>query len=181
MSVLARLLGRADESEGLLVEPMRRRHVAEILPIERASYPLPWTQGVFDSEIEMMRRGERHYVVAREGAVVVGYAGAMFVIDDAHVTNIAVAPGRQRQGIATRLMADLAWAAIGRDCHALTLEVRASNTGAQALYREFGFVPAGVRQRYYENVEDAIVMWCNDIALPEYQERLRALSPEAAR
>ena len=88
---------------------------------------------------------------------------------------------RQRQGIATRLLAELTWAAIARDCHALTLEVRVTNTGAQALYREFGFVPAGVRKKYYENVEDAIVMWCNDVALPEYHERLRELCPEAAR
>lgn len=180
MSVLARLLGRSDD-DGLTVEPLRRRYLAEILPIERVSYPRPWTQGVFESEIEMMRRGERCYLVARDGAAVVGYAGAMFVVDDAHITNIAVAPDRQRQGIATRLLAELTWAAIARDCHALTLEVRVSNTGAQALYREFGFVPAGVRKKYYENVEDAIVMWCNDIALPDYHERLRAMCPEAAR
>lgn len=180
MSVLARLLGRSDDC-GLTVEPLRRRHVAEIMPIERVLYPRPWTHGVFDSEIEMMRRGERCYLVARDGTAVVGYAGAMFVLDDAHVTNIAVAPDRQRQGIATRLLAELTWAAIARECHALTLEVRVSNTGAQALYREFGFVPAGVRKKYYENTEDAIVMWCNDIALPEYHERLRTICPEAAR
>ena len=51
--------------------------------------------------------------------------------------------------------------------------MRASNTGAQALYRTFGFAPAGVRQRYYENTEDAIVMWCHDIQEPAYAERLR--------
>ncbi|MDO9174787.1 MAG: ribosomal protein S18-alanine N-acetyltransferase, partial [Actinomycetota bacterium] len=163
MSVLARLLGRADGG-GLVVEPLRRRHMAHVLPIERVSYPRPWTVGVFHSEIEMMRRGERHYLVARDGTEVVGYGGLMFVVGDAHVTNIAVAPERQRQGIATRLLAELAWAAIDRDCTALTLEVRVSNVGAQALYRAFGFVPAGVRKNYYENVEDAIVMWCNDLA-----------------
>jgi len=180
VSVLARLLGRADGG-GLTIEPLRRRHLTAIMPIEDASYPKPWTIGVFNSEIEMMRRGERHYLVARDGAELVGYAGLMFVVDDAHVTNIAVAQQRQRQGIATRLLAELAWAAIDRGCAALTLEVRVSNVGAQALYREFGFVPAGVRKKYYENVEDAIVMWCNDVALPEYHERLRERCPEAAR
>ena len=59
--------------------------------------------------------------------------------------------------------------------------MRVSNTGAQALYRAFGFAPAGVRKKYYENVEDAIVMWCHDIAEPEYRDRLRELCPEAAR
>lgn len=176
MSVLARLLGRTDGG-GLVVEPLRRRHMAHVLPIERVSYPRPWTVGVFHSEIEMMRRGERHYLVARDGTEVVGYGGLMFVVGDAHVTNIAVAPERQRQGIATRLLAELAWAAIDRDCTALTLEVRVSNVGAQALYRAFGFVPAGVRKNYYENVEDAIVMWCNDLALPEYRDLLRELCP----
>ena len=181
MSVLSRLLGRTGDDAELVIEPMRRRDLAAIQVIEQVSYPKPWSLTVFQSEIEMMRRGERCYLVARDGAAVVGYAGAMFVVDDAHVTNIAVAPDRQRQGIATRLLAELTWAAIARDCHALTLEVRVTNTGAQALYREFGFVPAGVRKKYYENTEDAIVMWCNDIALPEYHQRLREMCPEAAR
>ena len=58
---------------------------------------------------------------------------------------------------------------------AWTLEVRASSTGAQALYRAFGFAPAGVRAQYYENTEDAIVMWCHDIQSPAYAERLAGL------
>ncbi len=180
MSVMARFLGRAG-GDGLAIEPLRRRHLAAVMPIEQASYPLPWSIGVFHSEIEMMRRGERRYLVARDGNDVVGYGGLMFAVGDAHVTNIAVAVSRQRQGIATRLLAELAWAAIDHGCGALTLEVRVSNVGAQALYREFGFIPAGIRTKYYENVEDAIVMWCNDLALPEYRDRLRILSPEASR
>jgi ribosomal-protein-alanine N-acetyltransferase len=103
----------------------------------------------------------------------------MFVVGDAHVTNIAVAVDRQRTGIATRMLAELAWEAINRGCDAMTLEVRVSNTGAQALYRRFGFVPAGVRQRYYENTEDAIVMWCHDIGEADYGDRLKLLSPES--
>jgi ribosomal-protein-alanine N-acetyltransferase len=180
MSVLARLLGRAGDGV-LTIEPMRRRHLSAIMPIESVSYPRPWPIGIFQSEIELMRRGERHYLVAREDGVVVGYGGVMFVLDDAHVTNIAVASKRQRTGIATRLLAELAWQAIAHGCQALTLEVRASNTAAQALYQQFGFVPAGVRQKYYENSDDAIVMWCNDLALPEYRDRLRELSPESSR
>jgi ribosomal-protein-alanine N-acetyltransferase len=182
MSVLSRLLKRADDGEGeLVVEPMRRRDVAAIQTIETVSYPKPWTPAVFESEIELSRRGERHYVVARRDGRLVGYAGLMFVVGDAHVTNIASAPRQRRSGIATRLLAELAWAAIERDCQAMTLEVRASNTGAQALYRRFGFAPVGVRQKYYENVDDAIVMWCHDIAEAAYRQRLRDLCPEAAR
>jgi ribosomal-protein-alanine N-acetyltransferase len=78
------------------------------------------------------------------------------------------------------LLAELAWAAIRRGSTGLTLEVRVSNTAAQALYERFGFQAAGVRKRYYENVEDAIVMWCHGIVEAPYRERLRALCPEAA-
>jgi ribosomal-protein-alanine N-acetyltransferase len=78
--------------------------------------------------------------------------------------------------VATRLLLALADDAIERECPAWTLEVRASNVAAQELYRRFGFVPAGVRARYYEGVEDAIVMWCHDIQSPEYGRRLEELS-----
>ncbi len=190
MSVLSRLLGRpgAVPGEGsgaagpapLTVEPMRRRDLPAIQVIEQVSYPRPWTANVFQSEIDLARRGERHYVVARRDGELVGYAGLMFVAGDGHVTNIACAPEHQRTGVATRLLAELAWAAVARGCGALTLEVRVSNAGAQALYRRFGFAPVGVRTKYYEDVEDAIVMWCHDIGEPAYRERLAALSPEAA-
>jgi ribosomal-protein-alanine N-acetyltransferase len=119
--------------------------------------------------------------VARAGSALVGYAGLMFVTEDAHVTNIAVAADHQRSGVGTRLLAELAWEARRHGSEAMTLEVRVSNTGAQVLYRLFGFAPAGVRQRYYENTEDAIVMWCHDIRSDEYETRLRQLCPAAAR
>lgn len=190
MSMLSRLLNRDGVGDPIdvgdvLIEPMRRRHLASIEQIEQLVYPRPWPVGVFSSELDLVRHGERHYIVASplerfRQAPVLGYGGLMFVIDDAHVTNIAVAPPLRRSGLGTRLLAELAWEAIGRDCVALTLEVRASNTAAQALYRRFGFVPAGVRQRYYENTDDAIVMWCNDIDTAAYQAELRAMCPAAA-
>jgi ribosomal-protein-alanine N-acetyltransferase len=178
MSVLSRLLWREADDQ-LVIEPLRRRHLGDVLQIEHVSYPKPWSRNVFQSEVELTRSGERYYIVARVGTVVVGYAGLMFVVGDAHVTNIAVAADRQRSGVATQLLARLSWEAIARGCEAMTLEVRVSNLGAQALYRKFGYVPAGVRQRYYENTEDAIVMWCHDIAQPAFRERLAQLSPDS--
>ena len=181
--MLGRLLHRDNPSVGqsVVLEPMRRRHLAAVMTIENGSYPKPWTHGVFTSELEMADDGQRTYLVARRGASLIGYAGSMYVIGDAHVTNIAVAPSQQRNGVGTRLLAELTWEAVRRECTAMTLEVRASNSAAQSMYRRFGFVPAGVRQRYYENVEDAIVMWCNDVGEQAHLERLRALCPEAAR
>jgi ribosomal-protein-alanine N-acetyltransferase len=181
MSVMSWLLRRSDGDQTMLVEPLRRRDLAEIEPIEQVSYPRPWSLNIFQSEIELARAGDRYYVVARRGGDLVGYAGMMFAVGDAHVTNIATSPAHRRSGVATRLLAELASQAIIRGCVAMTLEVRATNTAAQALYRTFGFIPAGVRQKYYENVDDAIVMWCHEIGAPAYRQRLRELCPEAAR
>jgi ribosomal-protein-alanine N-acetyltransferase len=180
MSVLSRLLGKPEQM-GITIEPLRRKHLAALMPIEQSSYPKPWSLNVFHSELEMMRRGERTYVAAMQGKTLVGYAGQLYAGDDAHVTNIAVGRQFQRQGIATRLLAELAWAAIQRGSEGLTLEVRVSNTGAQALYERFGFQSAGIRKNYYENVEDAIVMWRRGILEPAFRDRLRELCPEAAR
>lgn len=174
MSVLARFLER-DHAGAIVLEPMRRRHVSRVLEIERASYPRPWTTTVLHDELDQVPSGQRYYVVARQGRSVVGYGGLMFVVDEAHVTNIAVHPDRRREGIATRILLHLAEVAIERGCEAWTLEVRASSHGAQALYRAFGFAPAGIRAKYYEGTEDAIVMWCHDIQSPEYAARLARL------
>ncbi len=182
MSVVSRFLVRADGSSAdqLVIEPMQRRHLRDAMPIEQRAYPTSWSRTVFESELDQVKNGSRCYLAARAGKRVVGYAGLWFVDhpdgDEAHVTNVVVDPTRRREGIATRLLVALAEAAIERGCAAWTLEVRSSSDGALELYRRFGFAPAGVRKRYYENNEDAIVMWCHDIHTPEYADRLRALT-----
>lgn len=160
------------------IEVMRRRHLRQIMPIEEVVYPRPWSTGVFNAELDLARRGERYYIVGTIAGQLVGYAGILFTPDDAHVTNIAVDPEWQRRGIATELLLELCWKARERGCQGMSLEVRVSNTAAQALYARFGFVPAGVRRKYYENVEDAIVMWCHDVGSHEQAQRLRAIEDE---
>ncbi|HET6949813.1 MAG TPA: ribosomal protein S18-alanine N-acetyltransferase [Acidimicrobiales bacterium] len=156
------------------ITPMRRRHLRSVLRIEQQVYPRPWTFGLFLSEIG--QRASRLYVVARVGGEVVGYAGLFRAVDDGHITTVAVDPAWHRHGIATRMLLALARGAIDRGCVNLTLEVRMSNSGAQALYQRFGFVPAGVRKGYYpETGEDALVMWANDIGGPDYAARLAAI------
>ena len=192
MSVIERLLrrdldGGGGHLGGLVVERMNRRDLRRgVMAIEAVSYPKPWSQGVFESELAQVRSGTRQYLVARsaEGrgrGHILGYAGLWFNLDEAHVTNVAVEPSEQRAGVATKLLLFLAEAAIDRGCTAWTLEVRVSSTGAQELYRRFGFNPAGVRARYYENTEDAIVMWCNDIQSSEYRALLDGIRAEADR
>ena len=155
------------------VEPMRRRHLRAVLRIEEQVNPRPWSLSLFVSELR--RPESRAYLVARVGGEVVGYAGLMLVAGDGHITNVGVDPDHRRRRIATRLLLELARRALEEGAEALTLEVRVTNTGAQELYRRFGFVPAGVRKGYYpatgEN-EDALIMWATDIDTPEYRARL---------
>ncbi len=187
MSVIERLLRRDEhhdpQVEGdVVITPLRKRDLrAGVLAIEAVSYPRPWSQGVFESEIDQMRAGSRHYVVARRGKDIAGYAGLWFSAGEAHVTNVAARPDLRRTGVATALLLALADEARRRSCTAWTLEVRVSSTGAQELYRRFGFVPAGVRPRYYENVEDAIVMWCNDLTTDDYGRQLDAIRADLHR
>jgi len=192
MSILGRLLrtnrrasGRPfrgnpddDTAELLVIEPMHRSHLARVMEIERTAYPKPWTEGVFADELSMQNRGSRYYLVALLGDRLVGYGGMIYMDDAAHITNVAVAVSMRRRGIATELLLDLSWEARRAGMKSLTLEVRESNVSAQSLYRRFGFVPVGVRAKYYENRDDAIVMWCTDIQGDEFRERLQLIEAE---
>lgn len=158
---------------GVEISRMRKRDVrAGVLDIEAQCYPRPWSNSVFAGELDQVKAGSRVYLVARCDGRIAGYAGLWFTADEAHITNVAVEPTLRRRGIGRRLVLALADEMIRRSCTAWTLEVRVSSAGAQELYRAFGFEPAGVRKRYYENVEDAIVMWCRDVQTIDYRRRL---------
>ena len=161
----------AADTLDVTLTPMRRRHLRSVLRIEQQVYPRPWSMGLFMSELGY--RGSRRYVVARVGTTVVGYGGVMLSADDAHITTLAVDPAWHRRKIGSRLLLALARAALDLGAGNLTLEVRMANSAAQAMYREFGFAPAGVRKNYYvETNEDALIMWANDIGTSEFAERL---------
>jgi ribosomal-protein-alanine N-acetyltransferase len=156
------------------IVPMRRRHVRSVLRIESQVYPRPWTASLFMSELAL--RSSRAYFVALADREVIGYAGLMAAPDEGHVTTIAVDPRAQGSQIGTHLMLTLTRAALARGMCAMTLEVRMGNLAAQSLYRKFGYVPVGVRPRYYpETNEDALIMWAHDVHLADYQARLYAI------
>jgi len=162
----------------VVLSPMRRRHLRSVIRIEQQVYPRPWSIGLFMSELGFPS-DRRVYLVARVDGTVVGYGGLMLVEEDGHVTTLAVDPAWHRHRIGTRLLHALATTAVGRGAENLTLEVRAGNDAAQALYARFGFAPAGVRKGYYvETKEDAIVMWANDVHAPAYADRLRRLADD---
>lgn len=177
------MVAEADARHGVMppsapvrIGPMRRRHLRGVLRIEEQVNPRPWSLSLFLSELRHPE--SRAYLVARVGTEIVGYAGLMLVAGDGHITNIGVDASHRRQAIATRLLLELARRALDEGAEALTLEVRVSNDGAQALYRRFGFVPAGVRKGYYVHAganEDALIMWATDIDTPDYRARLQEI------
>ncbi len=144
-----------------------RRDVNDLLVIEEAQFPEPWTKRMLLDEIT--NEQTRRYTVAVEGGRIIGYLGVMFVMDEMHVNTIGTAPGHEGRGVATSLLTEVMPVARGRGIAKATLEVAVSNERAQALYRRFGFAPVGVRKNYYAKVgEDALVLWAdlNDTATP---------------
>ena len=145
----------------LRFEPIQESQIPAILEIEKVSNTAPWSERSFRNEL-----GHPHgiFLVAIVQGEVVGYGGVWLVIDEAHVTTIAVAPDYRRQGIARRLMTELLSKAKAQGMVCSTLEVRASTEAAIKLYESFGYTIAATRKKYYpDNQEDAVVMWLYDM------------------
>jgi len=153
------------------IESMKRKHVRDVLAIEREVYPRPWSASLFFSELT--QRKTRHYIVALADDALVGYGGLMLHGEEGHVTTVAVDPRFQRRGIGARLMIDMVATARERRAATLTLEVRVANWAAQRMYAAFGFRPIGVRKNYYaETGEDALVMRIHDLQSEDVMVRL---------
>jgi len=156
------------------IREMNRHDIPSVATLEQVVYDSPWSVRVFYDELAL---GNRRYIVAEEDGVVVGYGGMLIVENDAHITTLAVDPEARRQRLGTRLMIALIDAALEVAVGHVTLEVRMSNEGAQALYERFGFTPVGLRKNYYRD-EDALGMWANDIDGVEYQARMMGVRTE---
>lgn len=163
---------RSGAADAITIAPMSRRHLDDVVRIEQLGHPTPWTRRLFEGELG---RTDRAYVVARHHERIVGYAGLIVIVGEGHVATITVDPADRGRGIGRLLLLELFDEAIDRGVTDLTLEVRVSNEPALALYRRFGFAPAGVRRGYYGDGEDALVLWAHDIDTPAFGERLRDL------
>ncbi len=142
---------------------LRRRDLRAVTAIEADRNRDPWSRTLFAGELD--RPGDdRHWLVASAGVTVVGFGGVMYGAGEAHMLNLAVARAWSGRGIGRRLCEALLTEAAHRAATGFTLEVRASNTGAQALYTSLGFDSAGVRPGYYPDGEDAVIMWLHDLA-----------------
>ncbi len=139
------------------LRPMREGDLKQVLAVEQAAYPFPWTRGIFE---DCLRVGYSCWVL-EEGAQIVGYGVMTVAAGESHILNVCVRPERQREGHGLRLLDHLV--ALSRRHHADTalLEVRPSNRAALALYRKAGFNEVGVRRGYYPGAngrEDALIL-----------------------
>jgi ribosomal-protein-alanine N-acetyltransferase len=140
------------------ITPMTRKDVLDVWKIEKLCFSFPWSFESFVLEVEQNQCAR--YYIARIKDMVIGYGGMWLILDEAHITNIAVHPDYRRQGIGGLVMKTLMREAASLGIERMTLEVRVSNHEAIGLYKKMGFEEGGIRKKYYpDNQEDALIMW----------------------
>lgn len=137
-------------------EPLRFEHLRQMAQIEREAFDMPWSEAMFIPEVE---DENARYVVGVRGDEVICYGGFHKVLDEAHITNIAVKASERGKGIGKLLMSELIARAKSDGVRHITLEVRDDNTAAINMYLSFGFKVEGIRKKYYSNKYDALIMW----------------------
>lgn len=154
----------------LELRPLALRDLNAIEEIERVSYPTPWSRSMFASELAKPTSISLG-AFDPETDELVGYLIISRYVDAWHVMNVAVAPDRRRQRIATLLLERLFEQTAGDERRGYTLEVRVSNAAAIRLYEQLGFRPRGVRRGYYtDNREDALIMWRDPVRGQDEQQ-----------
>lgn len=146
---------------------MNLNDVPAIVEIEREAFTAPWSAEAFRNELTNNLFAK--YMIMEQDGQVFGYGGMWLIIDEAHITNIAVREQYRGKGFGEKLLREMMRTAYFLGARRMTLEVRVSNEIAQALYRKLGFKPSGVRPAYYsDNLEDALIMWAD--LLPDEEE-----------
>lgn len=148
--------------------------IPEVLRIESLSFTTSWPTNAFWNEIHDNKLA--HYYVGRMDGRIVAYGGIWVILDDSHITTIAVYPDMRGRKLGEEMLLFLVDDAIARGASWMTLEVRESNDAAQNLYKKYGFTVVSTRRAYYsDNNENALVMWAGNLKGELYQNRLRAL------
>jgi ribosomal-protein-alanine N-acetyltransferase len=170
----------ADRPEGLAISRMTNVDIRVVMRIEALSFTTSWPTSAFQSELNDNKLA--HYFVGRiaRGDIVV-YGGIWAILEDSHVTTIAVHPDWRGKRYGEEMLVHLLHEAIERGASWITLEARESNTVAQTLYRKYGFTTVSTRRAYYsDNGENAVVMWAGNLRGELYRNRLAMLERELA-
>jgi [ribosomal protein S18]-alanine N-acetyltransferase len=157
----------------LTIRRMLASDLDAVLELEREVFVSPWTRAMYLHEME---KREGCYLVAHCDGVLAAYGGTLLLLDEAHVMTLAVREENRRRGLGARLLLELIAASEGMGARFFTLEVRRSNREAIELYTGFGFQIMGERKHYYlDNMENAFIMWTEDVTTPEYRGLLDGL------
>lgn len=141
----------------VIIRGMRYDDLDQITEIEKICFSLPWSKNSFEQEL---KNELAYYQCAEEDGKIMGYMGMWRIIDECHITNVAVLPEYRNRGIASMLINKMVEICKCSEIQNMTLEVRQSNLPAINLYEKFGFISVGKRPRYYmKPMEDAIIMW----------------------
>ncbi len=157
--------------ETCVIRRMTLEDLDAVVAIEAATFAMPWSKDSFYQELT--RNVAARYLVAEVNGTVIGYAGAWIILDESHITNIAILEGYRGHGYGRKLTEGLMQYLSNLGAAYATLEVRRSNERAQSLYKSLGYVAVGWRKRYYEdNQEDALLMVCEHMppADPDFTE-----------
>ena len=164
----------AGNPESMIIRTMNDSHLEQVGQIETLSFPSTWPQNAFSNEIH--ENTLAHYFVGLIGDQVIAYGGIWVILEDSHITTIAVHPEMRGNKYGEVMLLHLLDETIARGASWTTLEVRESNTAAQNLYRKYGFTIVSTRRGYYsDNNENALVMWAGNLKGPLYLNRLRVL------
>jgi ribosomal-protein-alanine N-acetyltransferase len=157
-----------------VIEEMTLDDVVAVQEIEREIFLTPWPRNAYQREL--LQNKMASYIVLRDRDEIIGYAGLWKMHDEAHVTTVGVRRRDQGKGFGIALMLALIGRAYTLNSRWMTLEVRASNHGAMAMYEKLGFKVIGRRRGYYtDDGEDAVVMWSDSLLAPAFQERFNQL------
>lgn len=142
----------------IIIRAMKLEDLEDVLSIEEKTFPTPWTRKSFEMEIKDNLLST--YIVAEFDGKIVGYAGVWSIIDEGHITNIAVDERYKGRSIGNYLLVALMKHCVKNNIFKMTLEVRRTNFVAINLYKKHGFMEKGIRKNYYvDENEDAIIMW----------------------
>jgi len=164
-------------AQTVLIRKMEPADLSRVIEVERESFADPWSESAYLTEIS---NASAYYVVICVDELIVGFAGMWVIMDESHITTIAVDKPYRKMRLGERLLIDLLEESVERGAKRATLEVRQSNMAAQNLYIKYDFKPVAIRREYYSNNnENAVIMWVDDIISYNFRLKLTELKEQA--
>ncbi|MCL5773799.1 MAG: ribosomal protein S18-alanine N-acetyltransferase [Firmicutes bacterium] len=161
---------------GIEIDFMKDEDIPAVQEIEKVSFSSPWPDNSFDNELHHNRVA--CYLVAKYEGKVIGYCGGWIIMDEVHITSVAVKPEFRGKKIGEQLIWQLLSVSLEKGARWSTLEVREGNDAAIKLYEKFGFVKVGTRKAYYDYRDNAIVMWAGNLQGEGFRKKIEEIEKD---